>query len=364
MMDAVEQRPEAVSLSMACKVLGLNRSTIYARSKAHTVNNNGRCRRNAPQPRALSQQQRDRVMMTLNSTEYQDQPPREVYYDLLDKGTYLCSVSTMYRLLSESDQVGERRNQREAKHHAVPRLEATKPLEVLTWDITKLPTIEVGVYLSLYVVLDLFSRYVVSWLVSSKENAELATFLMGETFKRYDIKPGQTTIHQDRGTPMTANKYLDKLISQLGATCSHSRPRVSNDNPMSESQFRTLKYQPDYPERFDSVKHAQRWSDGYFRWYNHEHHHVNLAGFTPSRVFTGEYKQVAIQRQSALDRQYLAHPNRFVRGRPKVKMPPSVVRINPVTEVLEDKDADSTVNFPTLTAAKQLEEVKYTLIQN
>ena len=163
---------------------------------------------------------------------------------------------------------------------------------------------------------------------------------------------------------MTANKYLDKLISQLSATCSHSRPRVSNDNPMSESQFRTLKYQPDYPERFQSVAHAQQWCEEYFKWYSHEHHHVGLAGFTPSQVFTGEYKQVAAHRQSSLDQQYLAHPNRFARGAPKVKMPPSVVRINPVIDVLEDADVAAAVNFPTLTAAKQLEEVKYTLIQN
>ncbi len=362
MINAVEQRPAAVSLSMACKVLHLNRTTIYARRRTHTVNNNGRCRRHAPQPRALTQQERDHVIATLNSAEYHDQPPMEVYHELLDQGTYLCSVSTMHRLLRAKGQNGERRNQRPAQHHAVPRLEAKVPLEVLTWDITKLPTIETGLYLSLYVVLDLFSRYVVSWLVSSKENAELATLLLEETIRRYEIQPGQTTIHQDRGAPMTANKYLDKLIVQLGTTCSHSRPRVSNDNPMSESQFRTLKYQPDYPKRFKSIAHAQQWCEEYFQWYNQEHHHASLAGFTPSQVFTGEYQQVAKRRQEALDNQYSNHPNRFVRGTPRVKLPPSIVRINPVIDILDDKEAASHVNFPTLSAAQQRQEVKSTII--
>jgi putative transposase len=227
-------------------------------------------------------------METLHSVPYRDQPPTEVYQRLLEQEQYLCSVSTMHRILRGLRENGDRRHQRPAQHHAVPRLLAKAPHDVWTWDITKLPLVRRGMYLSLSVVLDLFSRFVVAWMVSLKENSALSKQLMDEATARYSIEPGQLTLHQDRGSPMIAHGYLD-LLRDLDVTCSHSRPRVSNDNPFSESQFKTQKYQPDYPGRFTDVLHARRWCEGYFGWYNFEHHHSGLAGFTPEQVFTGCY---------------------------------------------------------------------------
>jgi putative transposase len=207
-----------------------------------------------------------------------------------------------------------------------------------------------AVYLSLYVVLDLFSRFVVAWMVSSKENNALSKQLMDEATARYDMAPGQLTLHQDRGSPMTAHGYLD-FMNELDVTCSHSRPRVSNDNPFSESQFKTQKYQPDYPGRFTDISHARRWCEGYFDWYNVEHHHCGLARFTPEQVFTGRYREVAVQKQRVLDERYERNPERFVHGHPIVPMPPEIVAINPIAETGEGLVIDNRVNFPTLSAA-------------
>jgi putative transposase len=298
----------------------------------------------------LSDAERQFVLATLMSESYRDQPPSEVYQRLLEKGEYLCSVSTMYRLLREHRASGERRAQRPAQHHAVPRLRAVAPNDVWTWDITKLPTHRRGVYLSLYVILDLFSRLVVAWMVSAKENSALACQLMRESVDRHAIAPGRLAIHQDRGAPMTARAYLD-LMGELGIIASHSRPRVSNDNPYSESGFKTLKYQPDYPGRFAGAGHANQWCGDYFAWYNREHHHAGLAGFTPGQVYTGRFREIAAQKQRALDAQYALHPKRFVHGRPLVPMPPSSVAINPIMDNVDGGETTGAVNFPTLSAA-------------
>jgi putative transposase len=191
----------------------------------------------------------------------------------------------------------------------MPRLLATAPNQVWTWDIAKLPTRKRGEYLSLYVIMDLFSRHIVAWMLSRKENSALSSQLIDEAAQRYDIGPGKLTLHQDRGAPMTAHCYLD-LLSELAITASHSRPRVSNDNPMSEAQFKTLKYQPDYPRRFDHYDHAMRWCNDYVEWYNHMHHHSSLEGFTPAQVFTGRYVDIARVRQEALNEAFAAHPER------------------------------------------------------
>lgn len=287
----------------------------------------------------------------LHSETYCDQPPAEVYQRLLEKGQYLCSMSTLHRLLRSLQETGERRHQRPAQHHAIPRLLATAaPNEVWSWDITKLPLVRRGVYLSLYVVLDLFSRFVVAWMVSVKENSALARQLMDEATARDGIAPGRLTVHQDRGSPMIAYGYLD-LMRTLDVTCSHSRPRVSNDNAFSESQFKTQKYQPDYPGRFDHPAHARRWCESYFDWYNFSHHHSGLAGFTPEQVFTGRYRDVAKNKQSALDERYLQNPERFVNGCPMVTMPPTTVAINPIMPSDDGTLVVDRVNFPTLPAA-------------
>ena len=236
------QCPEKLPLARACHALGLNRSTVYVRQKrADNEDPPRHSRKHSVQPRALSAQERATVIETLHSAPYRDQPPTEVYQRLLEQEQYLCSVSTMHRILRSLRENGDRRHQRPAQHHAVPRLLAKAPHDVWTWDITKLPLVRRGIYLSLYVVLDLFSRFVVAWTVSLKENSALSKQLMDEATAHYSIEPGQLTLHQDRGPPMIAHGYLD-LLRDLDVTCSHSRPRVSNDNPFSESQFKTQKY--------------------------------------------------------------------------------------------------------------------------
>ena len=352
MNTLVAHRPERLPVVQACQALGLNRSSVYARRKG--ANNDHleprRSRQSVVQPRALSEQERMAVIKTMQSDEHADQPPAQIYQRLLEQQHYLCSVSTMHRLLRSQEQNGERRAQRPAQHHAVPRLLATDPNEVWTWDITKLPLVRRGIYLSLYVVLDLFSRFIVAWMVSRKENSALASQLMDEAAARYVIAPGQLTLHQDRGSPMIAHGYLD-LMKELSITCSHSRPRVSNDNAFSESQFKTQKYQPDYPGRFNSVNHARQWCEEYVDWYNFKHHHSGLAGFTPEQVFTGRYREVAKLKQLALDASYALNPERFVQGRPTITMPPASVAINPILPNEEGTIDDDRVNFPTLTAA-------------
>ena len=347
----LEQRPERLPFAAACRALKLNRGSVYARRKrAQGDQPVRRCRAHAAQPRALSEPERKAVIELMQSKQYSDQPPTQIYQSLLEQQRYLCSISTMHRLLRSQQQNGERRNQRPAQHHAVPRLRATRPNEVWTWDITKLPLTRRGVYLSLYVVLDLFSRFVVAWMISRKENSALATQLMEEAAARYGIEANQLTLHQDRGSPMIAHGYLE-MMNELDITCSHSRPRVSNDNAFSESQFKTQKYQPDYPGRFTGDAHANGWCGEYFDWYNFKHHHSGLAGFTPEQIFTGRHIEIATSKQQALDASYARNPERFVRGRPRVAMPPKSVFINPVAPDETGMIGNNQVNFPTLRAA-------------
>jgi len=351
MNTVMTERPDRVSMKKACEVLALNRSTVYAhRRRAANDEPPQRSRQESVQPRALTEQERTTVMATLHSDRFRDQPPAEVYHSLLEDDQYLCSISTMHRLLKKHQESGDRRQQRPAQHHAMPRLLASAPNEVWTWDISKLPLVTRGIYLSLYVVLDLFSRFVLAWMVSMKENSALARQLMDEATTRYNITPGQLTVHQDRGSPMIAHGFLG-LMRALDVTCSHSRPRVSNDNAFSESQFKTQKYQPDYPGRFNHPAHARHWCEDYFHWYNFEHHHSGLAGFTPAQVFTGSYYEIAKAKQRALDARYAQNPERFVKGPPRVAMPPSSVAINPIAPDQNGNIIDDRVNFPTLAAA-------------
>lgn len=312
-------------MKRACHALGLPRATAYRRRVAKP--RPARPARKSP-PRSLSSAERAQVLAVLDSDRFLDQPPREVYAKLLGEGTHLCSVRTMYRLLRARGPLRERREHRERGHFAVPRLEATAPNQVWTWDISKLPTHVSGVFLSLYVVLDLFSRYVVAWMVADHENSALAKQLFATAISRYDIEPGKLIVHQDRGAPMTAHGFAE-LLAQLGVDRSYSRPRVSNDNPFSESQFHTLKYQPDYPGRFDDARHGREWCASYFGWYNDDHHHDGLALFTPADVFFNRVDVVATRRQAALDVAYAQHPERFTKGRPLVRRPAAKVTINP-----------------------------------
>ena len=352
----VEQcESQGVPLARACQALGVNRSTVYShRSSPLCAEQRAakRSRKNSTQPRALSEKQRQSLRDTLYSEEFADQPPAEIYHTLLERGDNPCSQSTMHRILREDNLNGERRQQRPAQSHAIPRLFAEQPNQVWTWDCSKLATQKKSQYLTLYVVLDLFSRYVLGWMVSTKENAALAMQLMDEANARYAIKRDTLTIHQDRGSPMIADRYIG-LLTELGVSLSHSRPRVSNDNPFSESQFKTMKYQPDYPGRFACVAEARRWFEVYFTWYNFSHHHAGLNGFTPAQVFTGSYKEIAIIKQQALDERYAQNPERFVAGPPTVKLPPAGVYINQVTPEEIENGATDQVNFPTLNRVKE-----------
>jgi putative transposase len=347
---AIEQRPRRLPLSVACKVLGLNRSSVYQRRRGLAGDKAKRCRKNSSQPRALSSDEQQAVLDMLGSEEYRNQPPAEVREQLLEKGEAPCSTSTMHRLLRKKGENGERRNQRPAQHNAIPRLKATAPNQVWTWDISKLPLTTRGVYLSLYAVIDLFSRYTVAWMISLKENSALATQLLDEGSLRYQIPPGQLTLHQDRGSPMTANGFLGAMRA-LDITCSHSRPRVSNDNAYSESGFKTLKYQPDYPGKFNGIAHAREYCRDYYRWANFNHHHSGLNGYTPDQVFTGSYRQIALNKQEALDKRYALNLERFVKGCPIIKMPPTEVAINPISAEDIAEGVVDEVNFPTLHAA-------------
>ena len=343
----LEERPERVSMRAACRALGLPRSSAYHRRAA---SNRPACdkqpgNQRAPHPRALDTKKREAILTLFNSDPYTGQAPAQVYASELEQGRYHCSVRTMQRILKSEGQSGERRPQREAQHHAIPRIEAHAPNDVWTWDITKCATTTAGQYLSLYVVMDLFSRYVVAWMLSRRENSGLACQLLTESLTRYDIEPGTLTVHQDRGAPMTANAFIDTVIDH-GAVPSHSRPRVSNDNPFIESHFRTGKYQPDYPGRFDGYAQAEKYWSDFFTWYNEGHHHRGIGYFTPVQVFTGDHTDVQIVRSQALQTAYETHPERFVNGAPRPPKLPSVVTINPYTA--DDATIEKGVNFPTL----------------
>jgi len=308
----------------ACVALGLARATAYRhlhpRRAAFT-------RPRRASHRRLSAVEREAVLEVLDSDRFLDQPPREVFATLLGEGRFLCSVRTMYRILRERGALRDRRDHRQRERHAVPRLTATTPNQVWTWDISKLATVTRGEFLSLYVVLDLYSRYVVAWMVAAHENSALAKQLFLEAILRYGIRPGELLVHQDRGAPMTAHGFQD-LLAELGVGRSHSRPRVSNDNAFSEAHFHTLKYQPDYPGRFQDLGHARRWCADFFHWYNEEHHHDGLALFRPADVFAGRVAEVAVRREAALAAAFARHSERFVRGAPVVRLPPPVVTLN------------------------------------
>ena len=313
-------------MTRACKAVGLSRATAYRQLQPVEAT----CTQpRPPSHRRMPDQERAQVMAVLDSERFIDQPPREVYGKLLTEGTYLCSVRTMYRLLGERAPVKERRNHRESRSYAVPRLVADAPNQVWSWDISKLPTYERGVFLNLYVVLDMYSRFVVAWMVAAHENSALAKQLFGEAVVRYGIDPGTLVVHQDRGAPMTSHGFAE-LLGDLGVERSFSRPRVSDDNAFSESLFHTVKYQPDYPGRFRDIAHARAWCDEFFRWYNTDHHHDGLALFTPQDVFMGHVVRIAQHRQRALDEAFTRTPERFVAGRPVVPLPPQRVMLNPL----------------------------------
>ncbi len=326
MSALIAARDPVVPVSAACAALGASRASLYRQRHPKIISPT---QPRATPARALSTIERVNVMSVLHTPRFIDQPPREVYGTLLAEGTYHCSVRTMYRLLSASRESRERRDQRAPTRHPVPHLIATAPDQVWTWDITKLATTTIGVFLNLYLILDLYSRYIVGWMIARRENSALAQHLIARTIQRLQIDAGQLTLHNDRGAPMTAHSF-DALLTTLGIEASRSRPRVSNDNPYSESGFKTLKYQPDYPGRFNDPVHARTWTRRFVLWYHDQHRHEGLNGFTPGEVYTGRHVELAAVRQITLDDAYAKHPTRWINRPPKIPMPPTSVAINPI----------------------------------
>jgi putative transposase len=321
-MSVIDAAPKGLSVQRICAALGTPRHAAYPdrRQRKRVV-----ARR--AQPRALSPEQQAEVRAALHGSALCDLSPRQAHARLLEAGTVLASVSTFYRLLRANGESVERRLQRPPQRHSKPQLTATAPHQVWTWDITKLPTHVRGVYLSLYVILDLFTRYVVGWMISRKENAGLANHLFQRVIANYGITGNNLIVHSDRGPPMISHSYAD-LLASLGVERSYSRPRISNDNAFSEAQFKTLKYDPSYPGRFDDIAHAREWTRAFIDHYNHRPHE-GLAMFAPAQVLHGEVDAAIRTRQRALDAHYASHPERYVKGPPVVARPPAAVQINP-----------------------------------
>lgn len=282
-------------------------------------------------PRALSVADKQMVLSVLHEDRFVDKAPTEVYAALLDEGRYLCSIRTMYRILKDNGEVRERRNQLRHPQYKKPELLATGPNQVWSWDITKLKGPVKWTYYYLYVIIDIFSRHAVGWMVATRETAGLARALISETCSRQGIDQEELIIHSDRGSPMTS-KAVAMLMSDLGITKSLSRPHVSNDNPFSESQFKTIKYCPTFPDRFGSMQDARAFCTRLLEWYNNEHYHSGIALMTPAMVHYGHAKGINRKRQNVLKQAYKEHPERFVRGQPKVLDLPDAVWINQPTQ--------------------------------
>lgn len=324
-MNTVAELRTEVGTRAACEALLLSRSAFYRRREP-ALEAQPLAARPAP-PRVLSPQEREEILSVLNQERFCDLSPAEVYATLLDEGIYIASIRTMYRLLGERAQVHERRNQLRHPAHPKPQLVARGPNQVWTWDITKLLGPASWTYYYLYVVIDIYSRYVVGWLVASCESSPLAARLLEESYLKHDVRPEQLTVHADRGSSMSS-KTVAQMLAGLGVVKSHSRPRVSNDNPYSESQFKTLKYSPLFPERFDSLQQADRFCVQFFAWYNEEHHHSGLELLTPAQVHAGVATEVLEARYQVLQRAYKANPERFVQGSPRPRALPTEVWIN------------------------------------
>jgi len=316
---------EQVGKRAACQALGVARASLYRYSQptGPTIP----LPRSSP-PRALNDEEKARVLDQLNSERFLDQAPAEVYATLLDEGQYLCSVRTMYRLLEQHDQVRERRNQLTHPAYQKPELLASAPNQVWSWDITKLLGPARWTYFYLYVLLDIFSRYVVGWMVAVRESATLAEKLIRETCQKQAIRSGQLTVHADRGSSMPS-KPVALLLADLGVTKTHSRPYNSNDNPFSESHFKTLKYRPEFPDLFGSLQDCRLFCQQFFAWYNTEHHHSALGWLTPEVVHYHRTAEVRAARQQVLNEVYRLNPDRFVRKPPEPPRLPECVWINP-----------------------------------
>lgn len=310
-MAAVTELASEVGDRAACQALCMPRASYYRYRRKTSVPRETVSRLSPA--RALRPAERESVLACLHEERFQDRSPAAVYATLLDEGQYLCSIRSMYRLLEKRGESRERRDQLTHPPYKKPELLATAPNQLWSWDITKLLGPVKWTYFYLYVILDVFSRYVTGWMVAMRESAELAKRLIEESCQKQCIQPGQLTLHADRGTSMRS-KPVAFLLADLGVTKTHSRPHVSNDNPYSESQFRTLKYRPEFPDRFGCIQDGRAFCQGFFRWYNGEHRHSSLGLLTPAMVHYNQTGRVREQRQQVLDAAYQLHPERFVRS--------------------------------------------------
>lgn len=326
-MNAVAEIAPFVGVRDACGALHIPRTSFYRAQKPQAEP----APRKAP-PRSLSSQERKEVLDQLHSERFVDKSPAEAWATLLDEGSYLCSVRTMYRILEDHQEVRERRNQLRHPNYKKPELLATTPNQVWSWDITKLLGPQKWSYFYMYVIMDIFSRYTVGWMVAQCESAKLAQRLIEATCEKEAIEPDQLVIHADRGPSMTS-KTVAHLMADLGITKSHSRPYTSTDNPYSESQFRTMKYRPKFPERFGCVQDARAFGQTFFRWYNFEHRHGGIGYLTPAAVHHGLADSITTSRATVLEQAYAANPERFVIGRPTPPAVPSAAWINPPEKI-------------------------------
>ena len=320
-MRAVTENGPRLGIAPTCVALGLPKATYYRRLKPKPMPAKRKSHR------TLDANERRAVLDVLHEPRFADLAPAEVYATLLDEGRYLCSERTMYRVLAENAEVRERRAQLRHPSYKAPELLATAPNQLWSWDITKLLGPQKWTYFYLYVILDVYSRYVVGWMLAHRESAALAERLIRETCERQGIEPGKLTVHADRGSSMTS-KPVALLLADLGVIKSHSRPHVSNDNPFSEAQFKTLKYRPDFPERFGSLEHGRAHCADFFAWYNSEHRHAGLGLVTPHDVHHGLAGERLEARNMVLAAAFASRPERFPAGRPSAGSVPAEVWIN------------------------------------
>lgn len=326
-MSTINSLQPVSSIVTACSALGVPRASYYRLQYPVLRDLVPRM----SHPNSVTEDEKMVIMSELTSERFCDIAIPQIYTTLLDEGNYLCSVSTMYRLLRRSSMLQDRRRQVSRSHYPRPELLATKANQVWSWDITKLKGPAKWTYFYLYVIMDIFSRYVVGWLVAERESSELARCLIEECCDRESIVKEQLTLHADRGSSMKS-KPVAHLLSDLGVTKSHSRPYVSNDNPFSESGFKTLKYRPEFPERFGSISDARSFCRDFFPWYNEEHRHSGISMLTPSDLHHGRGQQVLAMRHQTMLGAYAANAKRFHGRVPKMMDLPTEVWINKPTD--------------------------------
>lgn len=337
MMETACAHAPDLSRTQVCQALGVWRGRRWRRARDSAFAPDplmGPKRQRKPPRMKLQPLEAQAVLAALYSPRFAHCSPAHVHATLLDEGCYLASVRTMYRLLSADGASAERRRQLTHPAYARPELLATRPNQVWSWDITKLKGPAKWTCFHLYVILDIFSRQVVGWMIAPRECAQLARDLIEQTLARHNIGPHELTLHADRGASMRS-KPVASLLVDLGVSKSHSRPYVSDDNPFSEAQFKTLKYHHDFPQRFTSLQEARAYCEQFFAWYNTEHRHSGLAMMTPQTVHNGQSHQVQQARQAVMTSAFATHPERFVNGSPLCKHPPSAVWINPPIQAQE-----------------------------